>query len=386
MHAHAADLQKLMMRREVAISMDGHTHHSHLSPSPASFAIDFVYCWAGEAVQHDGDKEGLQEKAEPFRDDHNGGEGFGEIRWSLKMLEAHAPWFNKLYILVNGQADRPHWLTEESEGKVVMVDRCQLFTNPADCPTRNTFACQSVMHKIPNLTEHFVSMQDDWLIVNPVQPSDFFTSEGKPLVVIRDAEQEVALYSNVVPGPNMPPSSHPNRMEHLWHLPLPMLVSFGQQLETTYPDWFAFVRSHRTRFACCNASVVDNGLDESFDRIYPHELLKQHVGTKQSLFTDECWWWADDSSNVNGVKQKFQKCLVHKLLDTKTKFMVLQTVLTADTWTVVEQAMLKNLEKYPTKFVKDLPTARPAAAPMMSSLMEMHSRSPPRREHLTFAR
>merc|ERR1719453_858234 len=69
-----------------------------LLETSSPFPIDFVYCWSGEESQHDGyalPKQGS------VAGDHNVGQGFGELRWSLKYLEAHAPWFNKAYILVN---------------------------------------------------------------------------------------------------------------------------------------------------------------------------------------------------------------------------------------------------------------------------------------------
>merc|ERR1719316_927261 len=79
----------------------------------------------------------------------------------------------------------------------------------------------------------------------------------------------------------MPPKSVPTRMSSFQHVPYPNLVSFARTLEDIYPDWFAFVRSHRIRFTCCNASLKTiDALDEDFQRIYPHMLLKLKVGTQ----------------------------------------------------------------------------------------------------------
>merc|ERR1712232_27764 len=53
---------------------------SDTTPTPpdtsSPFPIDFVYCWSGEAVQHDG--EGM--KKGQIAGDHNVGQGFGEMR------------------------------------------------------------------------------------------------------------------------------------------------------------------------------------------------------------------------------------------------------------------------------------------------------------------
>jgi len=48
--------------------------------SGSAFPIDFLYCWAGEAVQQDSKKE------EKVKDDHELGQGFGELRYSLRFF------------------------------------------------------------------------------------------------------------------------------------------------------------------------------------------------------------------------------------------------------------------------------------------------------------
>jgi len=63
--------------------------------------------------------------------------------------------------------------------------------------------------------------------------------------------------------------------------------------------------------------------------------------------------------------------------------MALQTVLSAETWGLVEHAMQQNLNQHPSKFVKDVPTKKLALAHAMVSLGKSHSHY---REHLTFAR
>ena len=42
----------------------------------------------------------------------------------------------------------------------------------------NAIECN--IHKIPNLSEHFVCFNDDMYLTAPVSPSDFFSEEGLP--------------------------------------------------------------------------------------------------------------------------------------------------------------------------------------------------------------
>jgi len=352
--------QKLVRRNDpvhtLSVSPDGHaaTHLTkgvlaQVEATSSEFPIDFVYCWAGEAVQADADIS-HRDNAHP---DHNSGEGFGEMRWSIKFLEANAPWFNKAYILVNG-GERPAWLTEASREKIVMVDRCSLFDKPHDCPTLNTHACQAVMHKIPNLAEHFIAVQDDMLIVNPAQPSDFYTPDGKPVVLHQTANEARDMYSDDnMEGPDKPPQNRPDRTELYHHLPVPMLVSFAQKLESQFPDWFAFVRSHHTRFICCQASHVGNGLSEDFSRIYPHLLLEYNVGVHRPLGYGACC-----PLGVAVMGQKQEDCMDDKLNDSMKKLMTIQDITTQATLFRVEEALQKKLDAVPeSQFVADIPQA-----------------------------
>lgn len=45
----------------------------------------------------------------------------------------------------------------------------------ADQPTFNSNAIEQYLHLIPGLTERFIQMNDDYMLFQPVHPSDFFT-------------------------------------------------------------------------------------------------------------------------------------------------------------------------------------------------------------------
>jgi len=307
------------------------------------FPIDFVYCWSGEALQQDDERKETGD-SNAF-DDHNLGLGFGELRYSILFLEAHAPWFNKVYILVDTPTERPTWLTEASKDKIVMIDRCSLFNRSQDCPTQNDAACRAVMHKIPGLSEHFVALDDDMLVNNPASPSDFFASQGTPLILVDSADVEVPMYSYMPQGPDMPPKSVPTRMSSFQHVPCPNLVSFAWTLEDIYPDWFAFVRSHRTRFTCCNASLKrTDEFDEEFHRIYPHMLLKLKVGTQLPAPARHEDCGVDSGSGV--------ECVTKQLQDPALMFLNINNIKEVNSWHKVQEAMEKRIRGMPaSKFV-----------------------------------
>jgi len=113
-------------------------------------------------------------------------------------------------------------------------------------------------------------------------------------------------------GPHMPPEHVPDRLDS-WsftHRAMPMTVSFNMQLEKKFPDWFAFVRSHKTRFVCCNASIFGNGLDEEFLRVYPAMLYKLDAGDqlpKYSLKTAALHGTACNCENKECIKSHLAK-------------------------------------------------------------------------------
>lgn len=256
--------------------------------------IDIVYCWAGEDAAQRA-KEG---------DIMNGGKinnleglSFTEMRLSVHSLQLNVPWFNKAYFLVDGTADGPAplpaWVSNDP--RIEMVDRCSLFPRKKDCPTKNSHACQSVAHLIPGLQEHFVYMEDDIFILNPVTPADFFAADGRPLMTAHVEPSDLKwIYDTnrhkTHDGPDKPPDDLPTRIQQFSHMPMPLTLSFCNALEKEYTDWFAFVRSHTTPFECCDASVYAYGLAEDFTRIWPAMLFLWGAGVApEGDYEATCW-------------------------------------------------------------------------------------------------
>jgi len=51
-----------------------------------------------------------------------------------------------------------------------------------DVPTFNYNVIESYIHKIPGLSEDFIYLNDDFLFGNTVEPSDFYSKDGKVLI------------------------------------------------------------------------------------------------------------------------------------------------------------------------------------------------------------
>ena len=49
-------------------------------------------------------------------------------------------------------------------------------------PTYNSICIESWLHQIPGLSEHFIYLNDDFIVASPVHASQFFTESGKPII------------------------------------------------------------------------------------------------------------------------------------------------------------------------------------------------------------
>jgi len=239
--------------------------------------VDFVYCWAGQ----DTDTVGVSDSERiwpPLGDtEKHSGQGHNELWYSLRSLEAFAPWAHYAYVLSGNPAHLPIWF--QPGKKVKIIDRCSLFDDPNDCPTNNTHACQTVVHRIPGLSERFVYMEDDYFLARPLSINDFFAANGQPLILAAPGDIR-PVYGLARPnGADLPPAKVPNTTDRFNHMPVPMSLSFSKRLELEFRDWFSFVRSHKQhRFTCCDASIDANGLEEDLVRIYPVMLSLRSAG------------------------------------------------------------------------------------------------------------
>jgi hypothetical protein len=105
----------------------------------------------------------------------------GELRFSLRALEAHAPWIRTVHLVTHGQV--PEWLDPDAAGLNV-VSHDELFPDPAVLPSFNSAAIVSVIHRIEGLANRYLYFNDDVILGRDVQPDDFFTEDGGTRVYV----------------------------------------------------------------------------------------------------------------------------------------------------------------------------------------------------------
>ncbi len=154
--------------------------------SDYNFPIDMVYTWVdGQDMEWQRIKQQYEPQAANIPEDGkspNRWRNFNELYYSIQSVMAFAPWIRKIFIVTDHQ--RPFWYDnsdQDFQGKVEFIDHPVLFQDDfGSClPTFNSNAIETQIYRIPDLSEHFIYANDDTFMGNFVEPSDFFTPDGR---------------------------------------------------------------------------------------------------------------------------------------------------------------------------------------------------------------
>lgn len=101
----------------------------------------------------------------------------GEIDWCVTSILRYAPWMRTIHVVTDRQTPA---LVARLRGtpfaeRVRVVDHREIFAGYEDClPTFNSRSISSLFWRIPGIADRHVYFNDDFLLLRPVQPSDFF--------------------------------------------------------------------------------------------------------------------------------------------------------------------------------------------------------------------
>jgi hypothetical protein len=144
-----------------------------------SFPIDAVYLWVdGNDPRHVVSRhqhiarrvlrKNPSLRSFRFRDNN-------ELRISLRLLHKNAPWIRRIFIVTDNQI--PGWLDPDAS-QISIVDHRTILSEGAARPCFNSFVIESHLRHIPELAEHFIYLNDDFMIGGPAEPADFVTTRG----------------------------------------------------------------------------------------------------------------------------------------------------------------------------------------------------------------
>ena len=110
----------------------------------------------------------------------------GEIEYVIKSIIKFAPFINNIFIVTDSQIpkiidDSNSWRKEYRE-KLKVVDHKVIFRDFIEfLPTFNSTTIETMLHYIPNLSEHFIYFNDDMFLIKPTKISHWFKN-GIPIV------------------------------------------------------------------------------------------------------------------------------------------------------------------------------------------------------------
>lgn len=117
------------------------------------------------------------------------------LKYWFRAVEKYAPWVNKIHFITCGQT--PEWLNS-SAPKLHLVDHKDYIPSKY-LPTFSSHPIELNLHRIKDLSEHFVYFNDDFFLTAPVEKKDFFVG-GLPCDCIEEEPIEFPrcdLYNSI---------------------------------------------------------------------------------------------------------------------------------------------------------------------------------------------
>ena len=118
---------------------------------------------------------------------------FGLLRFWLRTIEKNCNWYNKIFLIVQDEDQVPEWL-DTTNPKIRVVYHREFIPEEL-LPTFSTNTIELHMHRIPDLSEHFLYFNDDMFILKPVKKDRFFR-DGKPVYDYHTKPQKYRAKSN----------------------------------------------------------------------------------------------------------------------------------------------------------------------------------------------
>ena len=129
--------------------------------------IDFVVPWV-DGTDPEWQKEYSKYSGKPISQERY--RDWGIFKYWFRAVEKYAPWVNKVHLITCGQV--PEWLNTDHP-KLNLVFHKDYIPNEW-LPTFSSHPIELNIHRIADLSEHFVYFNDDMYLSAPCKESDFF--------------------------------------------------------------------------------------------------------------------------------------------------------------------------------------------------------------------
>ena len=139
--------------------------------------IDFVIIWVdGNDPEWRREKNAYKNVLTNQEDDsEHRYRDWDNLRYWFRGVEKYCPWVRKIHFVTWGHL--PSWLNVKHEKLDVVLH--QDYIPEQYLPTFSSHTIELNIHRIADLSEHFVYFNDDMFIIKPMREEDFFC-DGKP--------------------------------------------------------------------------------------------------------------------------------------------------------------------------------------------------------------
>jgi hypothetical protein len=101
-----------------------------------------------------------------------------EIRFCLRSIHNYAPWARTIWLVTDNQVPAAIDRQRAEQYNIRIVDHREIFRSFEQLlPTFNSLAIESMLWRIEGLADRFLYLNDDMMLVGPVEPTDFFSNE-----------------------------------------------------------------------------------------------------------------------------------------------------------------------------------------------------------------
>lgn len=244
----------------------------------------------------------------------------GELKYCLRGIDRHAPWINRIHIVTAGQV--PYDI-DFDHPKLNLVIHSDIFPDLNVLPTFNSFAIDSCLHNIPELSETFVRFSDDFLILNPIPEVD----------LLGNSDEGRYYFGATVRHPNELAGESTHYMRTLsfnrsvlqqegldgyrnpLHVPQVRTIGGCRRLEERLGEYFRKTRAHRFRSDQClsmlylypHYAAAERGIARGGDGEYHHgDFISQTWGkARQALVGDSRKDWRKTIGDAVSNKVSF---------------------------------------------------------------------------------
>jgi hypothetical protein len=191
-----------------------------------------------------------------------------ELCYSLRSLYYYAPWVRRIFLVTDDQV--PAWY-DPGSSTLKIVSHRELFPDSHSLPTFNSHAIESVLHRIPGLSEQFIYMNDDVFFSSVVHPESFFEVSGIARTFLSRAmipfcnenRSDIASEWGAINANELLYNACGAIMPYKTkHTPIPLRRTLLESLESRFPQHFERLR--RTPFRTRNDLAPTSSLHAYF--------------------------------------------------------------------------------------------------------------------------